>query len=80
MIKRLSPLLVVAVATATPAYAERVYLISVGRSGGDRWTTTVPMKSIEQCEAAGLKLQAAGKNGKLTNMSDFVGYECIFGE
>jgi hypothetical protein len=64
----------------SPAYADKFYLVGVGRNPAGAWSVTVPMKSIEQCETAGLKLQAAGKNKKLTNQTDFVGYECVLGD
>ena len=62
------------------ARADRYYLVGVGRNAAGAWSVTVPMKSVEQCETAGLKLQAAGKNKKLTNQTDFVGYECVLGD
>lgn len=62
------------------AKADKFYLVGVGRNAAGAWSVTVPMKSVEQCETAGLKLQAAGKNKKLTNQTDFVGYECVLGD
>ena len=73
-------LVLASIAIATPAYADKFYLVGVGRNAAGAWSVTVPMKSIEQCETAGLKLQAAGKNKKLTNQTDFVGYECVVGD
>jgi hypothetical protein len=70
----------VTILVATPAYAERYYLISTGRTTNGVWSVSVPMKSVEQCETAGLKLQAAGQDKKLTGTSVFVGYECILGD
>jgi hypothetical protein len=64
----------------SPARADKFYLVGVGRNAAGAWSITLPMKSVEQCETAGLKLQAAAKNKKLTNQADFVGYECVLGD
>ena len=59
---------------------EQVYLIGVG---GKTWTIdggpfVIPMNSMEQCQAAGLKLQES-KNIRAVKDKYVIGFDCITG-
>ena len=65
--------LLAALAVPTAANAETVYLVI--QVGGDA-VTTVPMKSIDQCEEAGATLSSSKRMPNAYGRS----YECIYGK
>ena len=70
-----------AIVNAGCAEARRIYLVGIefGQIPG-KTTIVIPMDSMEQCEAAGMKLQASVESGRLKPVSHRLGYECIVGQ
>ena len=68
---------------APAASAEQVYLVIFAASREGITSSALPMESKEQCQAAGIKLQANNSNGgsiqEAVRGTFRIGYECILG-